>query len=133
RLRPLRARRLRRGGARLPAQALRRAGDLPGLYNLACAFVFPSRYEGFGLPPLEAMACGAPVVSSNASSLPEVVGQAGLLVPPGQPEALAQALARLLGDPALQAELRTRGLSRARLFTWEAAARGVLEVYREVL
>ncbi|HEX9027854.1 MAG TPA: glycosyltransferase family 1 protein [Anaerolineales bacterium] len=108
------------------------AGDLPALYNLGRAFIFPSRYEGFGLPPLEAMACGTPVISSNASSLPEVVGEAGLLVPPDQPEALAQALAGLLEDPELQVKLRARGLERASQFTWEATARGVLAVYRSV-
>ncbi len=106
--------------------------DLPGLYNLADLFVYPSRYEGFGLPPLEAMACGVPVVSSNAASLPEVVGNAALLVPPDDAEALAAAIRRVLDDEALQAEMRARGLERAKRFTWEETARRTAEIYERM-
>ncbi len=109
------------------------AEDLPGLLNLAEVFVFPSRYEGFGLPPLEAMACGVPVISSDAASLPEVVGDAGLLVSPGDPAALAAALRRVLLDAALRARLRVEGPERARLFTWDATARRTLQVYEQCL
>lgn len=103
--------------------------DLPGLYNLADLFVYPSRYEGFGLPPLEAMACGLPVVCSNAASLPEVVGDAALLVSPDDAEALAAAMRRVLDDQALRAKMRARGLERARRFTWEKTARRTVKIY----
>ncbi len=106
--------------------------DLPTLLAGATAFVFPSLYEGFGLPPLEAMACGTPVVVSNRSSLPEVIGDAGLLVEPSAP-AFAAALARLLHDAALLATLRERGMQRAAAFTWERVARSTLGVYRRCL
>lgn len=105
--------------------------DLPALLNCAEVFAYPSVFEGFGLPPLEAMACGLPVVCSDASSLPEVVGAAGVLLPPGDPRAWAEALARVLAEPAWRAELSARGLARARPFTWEAAARQTLDIYRE--
>lgn len=107
--------------------------DLPALYSLADLFVYPSLYEGFGFPPLEAMACGVPVVASNAASLPEVVGDAGLLVRPTDIEQLADAIARALTDNALRAELRERGFKRARLFTWQAAAERALSIYRRVV
>jgi glycosyltransferase involved in cell wall biosynthesis len=107
--------------------------DLPALYSAAEVFVYPSLYEGFGLPPLEAMACGTPVVASNTSSLPEVVGNAGLLVSPYDVDALAAAIARLLDDPLLRAELRARGFQQAARFTWETAAHRTLEIYWEVL
>ncbi|HEX6292750.1 MAG TPA: glycosyltransferase family 1 protein [Herpetosiphonaceae bacterium] len=107
--------------------------DLPALYSAAEVFVFPSLYEGFGLPPLEALACGTPVVTSNASSLPEVVGDAALTVDPYAVDALATAIQRALTDAALRADLRQRGLSRARQFTWQRAAREVFEVYQHVL
>ncbi len=106
---------------------------LPIIYNLADVFVFPSFYEGFGMPPLEAMACGTPVVCSDASSLPEVVGDAALTVPPDDYEGLADAVARVLEDPALADELRQRGLERARQFTWERTARETLAVYEAML
>lgn len=106
--------------------------DLPGLINCAEVFAYPSMFEGFGLPPLEAMACGIPVVCSNASSLPEVVGEAGMLLPPDDVRGWAEALTRLLTDSALHADLRARGLARARQFTWETAARKTLEVYETV-
>ncbi len=103
--------------------------DLPVLYSLADLFVYPSMYEGFGLPPLEAMACGTPVVASAASSLPEVVGDAGLLVPPTDVEALAGVMARALTDAALRAELRERGFAQARRFDWRASAERLVESY----
>ena len=103
------------------------------LYRLAAVFVFPSLYEGFGLPPLEAMASGTPVITSNVSSLPEVVGDAALLVDPLQPEAIADAMRRVLTDSALRADLRGRGLIRARQFSWERSIRRVREIYGEVL
>ncbi len=98
-------------------------------YAAATIFAFPSLYEGFGMPPLEAMACGTPVITSNTSSLPEVVGDAGMMVDPTDTEALAAALLHLLGDADLRTELRRRGLQRARQFAWEATARRTLEVY----
>ena len=107
--------------------------DAPALISGAEVFVYPSLYEGFGLPPLEAMACGTPVIASTASSLPEVVGEGGLLVDPHDPAGLTQALERLLGDADLRADLRARALARAKLFTWEAAARQTLAVYQQVL
>jgi glycosyltransferase involved in cell wall biosynthesis len=103
--------------------------DMAALYSGAVAFVFPSLYEGFGLPVLEAMACGTPVVASNRSSLPEVVGQAGLLIDPFDMDALAAALSRLLLDAELRRELSAQGLIRARHFSWEHAARETLAVY----
>jgi glycosyltransferase involved in cell wall biosynthesis len=106
--------------------------DLPALINCAEVFAFPSVFEGFGLPPLEAMACGVPVVCSNASSLPEVVGDAGIQLPPADPRAWAEALDRILLDRVLHSALRARGLARARLFTWDAAARKTFEIYHSV-
>jgi glycosyltransferase involved in cell wall biosynthesis len=106
--------------------------DLPALLNCADVFAYPSVFEGFGLPPLEAMACGAPVMVSNASSLPEVVGDAGLLLPPTDVQAWVEALRRVLNDSAFHAELRARGLHRAKQFTWEKAARATLKVYESV-
>ncbi len=107
--------------------------QLPVVYNLARAFVFPSRYEGFGFPPLEAMACGTPVICSNASSLPEVVGDAAILIPPHDGEGFARAMLQIVGNECLRAELRERGLRRAQVFSWERAARETLQVYREVV
>ncbi|MGE5138234.1 MAG: glycosyltransferase family 4 protein [Rudaea sp.] len=107
--------------------------DAPVLQTAAELFVFPSLYEGFGLPPLEAMACGTPVVCSNASSLPEVVGDAGLLVDPRDTAGWTEALARGLCDEELRATLRGRGLEQAARFTWDRAARETLQVYRRVM
>jgi glycosyltransferase involved in cell wall biosynthesis len=107
--------------------------DLPHLYQAAAVFAFPSLYEGFGLPPLEAMACGVPVVASNVSSLPEVVGDAGLLVDPLDVEALATALEQALCDEGWRRHAIARGLERAAHFTWARAAQQLLEVYARVL
>ncbi len=106
--------------------------DLPALYSACEVFVYPSLYEGFGLPPLEAMACGAPVVTSNTSSLPEVVGNAGVMVSPHEASELAQALVNLLNDPAQRGHLRQAGLARAQLFSWERAAHETQAVYDQV-
>ena len=103
------------------------------LLNGARAFVFPSLYEGFGLPPLEAMACGTPVVTSDVSALPEVVGDAALLIDPLDVDALTDAIRRLWADEALREDLRVRGLSRARRFTWDVTARLTLETYAAAL
>ena len=103
--------------------------ELPALYGGALAFAFPSLWEGFGLPALEAMATGAPVVASNRGALPEVTGGAALLVDP-TPKPLAEALGRLLADPALRERLREAGLARAAQFSWERTARETLAVYR---
>ena len=102
--------------------------DLPALYSGAEIFAFPSRYEGFGLPPLEALACGAPVLCCDTSSLPEVVGAAALRVAP-TPTALADGLAKLLTDDALRAELHAAGPRRAALFSWQSTAEATLAVY----
>lgn len=106
---------------------------LPAVYSAAGLFVFPSLYEGFGLPPLEAMACGTPVIVSNASSLPEVVGDAAVLVDPNNVEALANEMRRVLASPTLQTDLRLQGMKRAAEFTWERTALQTLEVYRQVV
>ena len=103
------------------------------LYRLAAAFVFPSLYEGFGLPPLEAMASGTPVITSNVSSLPEVVGDAALLIDPYDPDALAHAMRRVLSDEQLRETLRERGLARARHFSWDRSIARVRAIYDEVL
>jgi len=102
------------------------------LYRLAAVFVFPSLYEGFGLPPLEAMACGAPVVTSNVSSLPEVTGDAAVLVDPYDVESIADGIARVLSDPALREDMRMKGMARAREFSWERSVARTREIYREV-
>ncbi len=103
--------------------------DLPALYSAADVLVTPSFYEGFGLPALEAMACGTPAIVSDVSSLPEVVGDAGLRIDPRDEDGLADAIARVLQDSALRAALRQAGVARARQFTWEGAARELLAVY----
>jgi len=102
-------------------------------YESAAAFVFPSRYEGFGLPPLEAMACGAPVVTSNVSSLPEVVDDAAMLVNPENVFDIARGIREVLLDDSLRAELVRRGRLQAARFSWETTARQVLEIYKEAV
>jgi len=103
--------------------------DLPALCSGAELFAYPSFYEGFGLPPLEAMACGAPVVASRAGALPEVVGEAGVLVDPHDPASIRDGLASLLDDPARRRRLAEAGLARAATFSWERTARETLAVY----
>lgn len=106
--------------------------DLPYLYNGAIVHVHPSFYEGFGLTPLEAMACATPTVASNVSSLPEVVGDAGLIVEPTDVEGLAMAIWNVISQPELRDELRAKGLKRAALFSWQKAAQCHLELYRRL-
>ncbi|MDP3766381.1 MAG: glycosyltransferase family 1 protein, partial [Dehalococcoidia bacterium] len=106
--------------------------ELPALYSGAALLAFPSLYEGFGLPVLEAMACGTPVVASNVSATAEVAGDAALLIDPRDVDALAAAMGRVLSDEALRADLRTRGLERAAQFSWERAARETLFLYELV-
>jgi glycosyltransferase involved in cell wall biosynthesis len=105
--------------------------DLPLWYAAATVFTLPSLYEGFGMPLLEAMACGTPVVTTTSSSLPEVVGDAGLMVPPTDAEALGAALLRLLNDAELRAELRERGFRQARRFSWSVTAERTLAAYQD--
>jgi len=105
--------------------------DLPALHAGARVFAFPSRYEGFGFPPLEAMACGAPVLSSGGGSLREVLGDAALVTPPGDTAAFTAGLARLLGDETLRRELAARGPAHARRFTWERTAEATVAAYRD--
>jgi glycosyltransferase involved in cell wall biosynthesis len=102
-------------------------------YRLAQVFVFPSLYEGFGLPPLEAMACGTPVVTSKVSSMPEVAGGAALLVDPADADSIAEGMVRAATDQALRTDLVTRGLARAREFSWAESVRRIHAVYMEVL
>ncbi len=106
--------------------------DKAALYSAAAVFAFLSEYEGFGLPPLEAMACGTPVLASDRSSIPEIVGQAGVLVNPFDEGAVAAALGRLLADAGRREELRGRGLARANEFSWERTARETLRAYEEM-
>lgn len=106
--------------------------DLPALYSAAACLCHPAWYEGFGLTPLEAMACGTPVIVSSRSSLPEVVGDAGILVDPADPGAWTAAMAQLLGDEDLRRDLRVRGLARAASFTWTRTAEETWRVFEEV-
>jgi alpha-1,3-rhamnosyl/mannosyltransferase len=123
---------------RVEAGAVRPLGyvddaDLPCLYAGALALVYPSIYEGFGLPPLEAMACGTPVIVSNRSSIPEVVDGAGILIEPEDEAAITEALMRLRDDSSWRADLVARGLARASEFSWERSALETLAVYRHAL
>jgi alpha-1,3-rhamnosyl/mannosyltransferase len=106
---------------------------LPALYSGARVFVYPSLYEGFGLPPLEAMACGAPVIVSNRSSLPEVVGDAGLQVDALDVDGLAEAMSKVIENDALHTALQQRGSERAKDFSWRRCAEETLAVYRRVV
>lgn len=106
--------------------------ELPFWYNAATLLAYPSRYEGFGLPPLEAMACGTPVIAARASSLPEVVGEAGLLVDPDDVEGWVEGIQALLRDRALWEMLRARGLARARQFSWEATVKAIVGFYNKI-
>lgn len=105
--------------------------DLPALYSGALCFVYPSYFEGFGLPPLEAMKCGAPVIVGNRTSLPEVVGDAGMLVDPFDVDDIAQAIEKVISDSNLRLHLRVKGLERASLFDWRETARQTLAVYEK--
>jgi glycosyltransferase involved in cell wall biosynthesis len=107
--------------------------DLPVLYSGSSLFVLPSLYEGFGLPLAEAMACGVPVIASNTSSIPEVVGDAGLLVPPTEPGAFAEAILRVRSDEGLRRAMIEKGLKQAAGFRWDKAAREILECMRNVV
>lgn len=104
--------------------------DLPGLYSGALCFVYPSYFEGFGLPPLEAMKCGAPVIAGNRASLPEVVGDAALLVDPFNIDDIAAAIGTVIDNPNLRTKLRVNGLKRAQMFDWRLTATRTLEVYQ---
>jgi glycosyltransferase involved in cell wall biosynthesis len=106
--------------------------DLVRLYQHAIALIFPSRFEGFGLPPLEAMACGTPVVASTGGAIPEVVGDAALLVQPRDVQQLADAIVRILTNETLRANLRRRGLERVKAFSWRRAAQQILDLYAVV-
>jgi glycosyltransferase involved in cell wall biosynthesis len=106
---------------------------LPLWYNISSAFVYPSKYEGFGLPALEAMACGTPVIASNTSSLPEVLGEAGILLDPDDVGAWAQAMERVLVDEPLARQMRHKGLRQAGKFSWQRTAQHTAAVYRQVL
>jgi glycosyltransferase involved in cell wall biosynthesis len=106
--------------------------DLPALYSSALVFAYPSLYEGFGLPPLEAMACGTPVVTSGSTSIPEVTGNAALLVDPHETESIAEGIQSVLNNADLRASLRAAGLERVKLFSWENSARLVWNHLAEV-
>jgi glycosyltransferase involved in cell wall biosynthesis len=107
--------------------------DLIAAYRAATAVVLPSLYEGFGFPVLEAMACGTPVIGSNAASIPEVMGDAGILFDPSAQGELTAAIQSLLADPALRDSLRGKGLRRAKLFTWKRCAEKTLNLYRSII
>ena len=109
------------------------AAQVPALYRRATALVFPSLFEGFGSPPLEAMACGCPVASSTAASLPEVCGDAALLFDPEDTEALVDAIDRITGDEPLRRSLTERGVEQARAYTWSSAAERHVRVYESVV
>jgi glycosyltransferase involved in cell wall biosynthesis len=107
--------------------------DLPLFYNGADLFVYPSLYEGFGLPPIEAMACGTPVVTSNVSSLPEVVGEAAITVNPRDTLELAEAMLKVLQDKSTRNQLIAKGLEQCKIYNWDSNATKVLEIYQKVL
>jgi glycosyltransferase involved in cell wall biosynthesis len=107
--------------------------DLPAIYNMADLFVYPSLYEGFGLPPLEAMACGTPVITSNTSSLPEVIGDAGIMIDPYYCDALTKAIYEVLTNEGLREDMTKKGFERARSFTWINTAKETLKVYEDII
>ena len=117
---------------RVVCMGLLPVGELRLLYSQADVFVFPSVYEGFGMPVLEAMACGAPVITAKTTALPEVAGDAAVLINPVEVEELADAIVRVLEEPELRESLRAKGFERVKRFTWERAARQTLAVYRDV-
>lgn len=106
--------------------------DKEYLYNLASLFVYPSFFEGFGFPPLEAMSCGLPVISSNNSSLPEIVGRAGIMIDPDKPDEIYRAMREILGSRELRENLAKRGLARAKEFDWEKTSKDVLDIFENV-
>jgi glycosyltransferase involved in cell wall biosynthesis len=106
--------------------------ELAEIYNAVDLFVFPSLYEGFGMPPLEAMACGTPVITSNTSSLPEVVGDAAIVVNPHVADKLVEEMYQLLTDDGLKKEMIRKGLKRSKMFNWDESARKTLRVYKEL-
>jgi glycosyltransferase involved in cell wall biosynthesis len=106
--------------------------DLPALFSAATSFVYPSYFEGFGLPVLEAMQCGTPVIAGNRTSIPEIAGEAALLFDPFDSRALTEALARVIDDRELRATLKRRGLERAGQFSWQDTARRTLQIYKTV-
>jgi len=106
--------------------------ELPFIYNKASVFIFPSFYEGFGLPPLEAMACGCPVIVSNRTSLPEVCGDAVFYVDPNSPENIRDGILKVLEDEELRKNLSKKGIQRAKSFTWEKTAKNILKIFEEV-
>jgi glycosyltransferase involved in cell wall biosynthesis len=107
--------------------------DLPALYSSAEVFVFPSRYEGFGLPPLEAMKCGTPVITSDVSSLPEIVGKDGMTVSPEDHDKLAESICKIISDTSFRSDYSRYCLHRAEMFSWENTARKTLKVYESVI
>jgi glycosyltransferase involved in cell wall biosynthesis len=107
--------------------------ELPAAYSLASVFVYISLYEGFGLPPLEAMSCGCPVIASNVTSLPEVVGEAARMVNPHAVQEVSASLLEIIANPSLKASLVDKGLMRAKLFSWAKCAETTINVYRQVI
>ena len=107
--------------------------DMPAIYSLAEVLVFPSQYEGFGLPPLEAMACGTPVVTSNTTSIPEITGNAAMLVDPESTAEIAGALEMVLSSSEIRADLIEKGLSRVETFSWRRCAEETRDLYQRVL
>jgi len=105
--------------------------DLPYLYNKAICFIYPSLYEGFGLPPLEAMACGCPVITSSTSSLPEVVGNAAVLIDPGKTREMVVAIEKILGSRKLRDELRQKGIVQSKKFSWRKTSEQILEILHQ--
>jgi glycosyltransferase involved in cell wall biosynthesis len=107
--------------------------ELPGIINQAAAFLYPSNRESFGIPVIEAMACGTPVVTSNVTSMPEVAGDAALLVNPKKPMEIAEAVERLVYDEKLRSELIPKGLQQAKKFDWDESAKQLIQIYKSVL